>query len=925
MFHRLVDATYFGGPLLPGVDKLNDPVGGGSGTGVATPVDSAAKTGGTYDGVYFVAGGEQANAFNTNRGMQALGENTDELDDLMHRDIAASTRDDVSSGHGGSSTHAIDGSVDNTHVGSPTLGVVPFTQLFSVTDDNDAPIFVNNNKVVVTGIAPDNRGAGDGFDSANPLTLTFNETIPDPQAFRVYYGFRRNLATLPEDAFTFMDIIRATEPGGAASGTSVNDALWSLEVLSNIESRRGGLGQPETDLQGALDNANARLEGLRAFSATVCDGSTSFGADLTTTNADALIDNGVSSTKGGLYLLKDGTYSVPNTGSVWDVPTRMWGVAATNVVTPKIVIDVARASNLVVTTDVWLSGVSLESDSTSARFEISGDFTWISDSKDAHIEAGSLFINTGTGEHVNFRSLNIFPNSSLTGNFGVEVTGTGTGEFYDCGFDDIPSTAAAPFASFYMHDMTADTVSKYVFEGCAFISTISGADACHLLNVRVPVVFRNCRFAALSGSADAWAINLINCTQIVFENCLFEGFEGQGIKNTNSGATFRDCRVEGGTGTALANPQLIAGDGYVAGTIRRPFVIEDCSATFDAGNVCDGANTGKTTAPTLSIFEFGGEGGAVGDGRVRVDGLILEAAGTMVGVHNAASLLMHSGVGTSFDKNKYKNIVFDQGNNLPDGVGTLDSVLGSPVGCLVAAGDSGGGGDMCCIENLSVVNVASPDVAHVRGVLFFSKCIVNGLTLDATTTGTSTYNEAILSTVGSELTDVRMFPTESVGCAASTGYVVLQANSVLSKMRYVHQGGSTGCAILDIRAFSSVYDSFFHVDVNLTDFFIDVNSSFGKIHNSHFHLEGTSSVPMLSVAAVATFHMTDSTMIWNTAGTSIAAINSDLMVVTGNRFLSTNASAPTVGTFLGTGRFPTNFTDENILAGSAPVDNPFLF
>ena len=160
-FHRLVAATYFGAPL--GFDKLNDPVGGGSGTGIATPADAGAKSGGTYDGVYFLAGSDPLTSFNVNRGHRALAENTDFLDDLMRRDIAVTVRDSISSGHGGSATHALDGSTDNVHVGSTTLGVVPLSELFSVTDlAEEAPIFVNGNKVVVTGIAPDNRGVGDG-------------------------------------------------------------------------------------------------------------------------------------------------------------------------------------------------------------------------------------------------------------------------------------------------------------------------------------------------------------------------------------------------------------------------------------------------------------------------------------------------------------------------------------------------------------------------------------------------------------------------------------------------------------------------------------------------------------------------------------------------------------------------------------------
>ena len=151
-YHRLAVPSYFipgGGPLLPGHDLLNDPVAGGSGTGIPSPADTADKVGGTYDGTYFIAEGENANAFDLNRPVYALGLNTDVLDNLFHKDLATPTSSDFTAGGGGAASANLNGSVTNIYVGSI---VYPVGELFVVLDQNEKPIFVNGAKVVVSSI-----------------------------------------------------------------------------------------------------------------------------------------------------------------------------------------------------------------------------------------------------------------------------------------------------------------------------------------------------------------------------------------------------------------------------------------------------------------------------------------------------------------------------------------------------------------------------------------------------------------------------------------------------------------------------------------------------------------------------------------------------------------------------------------------------
>jgi hypothetical protein len=82
-FHRLTDPAYFGG--LPGTHDFINNFGG-----TPSPADGA-KVGGTYAGTYFIAFGEAATTSNSNRANKALAENTDFLDDIVHRDLAVPT------------------------------------------------------------------------------------------------------------------------------------------------------------------------------------------------------------------------------------------------------------------------------------------------------------------------------------------------------------------------------------------------------------------------------------------------------------------------------------------------------------------------------------------------------------------------------------------------------------------------------------------------------------------------------------------------------------------------------------------------------------------------------------------------------------------------------------------------------------------
>lgn len=886
MFHRLADATYFGGPLLAGFDKLNDPTGGGSGTGIATPSDTGAKSGGTYDGVYFVAAGETANSFNVNRGMRALAENTDFLDDLMRRDIAVTVRDSVSAGHGGSSTHDLDGSTDNIYVGSSALGAPPLIELFSVTDPNDeAPIFVSGQKVVVTSISPDNRGVGAGFDNTNPVTLTFNQTIPDAQAFQVYYGIRRNLATLPENVFTFMDILRATESGASAAGVAIDDTNLTAVALSDIDTKSGGAGNPISTSQEAFDNIDTRLTGLRGFVATISDGTNSFGGSFENTSLNGIVNSGASTIDGGIFSIRAGVYDL---SADWDLAAQI--IAASDGATTLRVASGA-AANVDIAPGARVEGVNLDSAAAAYVFEVTGSFIADGRHKENTFGTGCILINHADVESVTeIRGYRTIANTAITTGAvaALEITGKGKVVISDCYFEDVPENAVVKTAVLYIHSILDDSQAFILVENCDFVagSDSAGAEVCYLSGVRSRVIFRNCSFSANDGSADSYAVRLDNCRGVVFENCYMFGHEGQVIRAENSGVVFRDCVMATGTGSALSDPQAVTGYGItLAGDDREPFTIQNCS--LDLGLVSfDASGT-----PTRAVVELGGIGNTrATNGTVLVDGLLIEQSSA--GVHNYTTVLLHGYGGDDGRRNIYKNIVYDADSGVPTGTGTLGSFGGAGTGMLIeVVGDLGS--PKTVVENLSITNVKDPTVSHARGIAFFKNCEIRTFSLEGSSVaGAGVYQEQLLVFESCDVHNIQWFIDHLIRTDDAQG--ICDCDGV--------------CRFFGGRIRLHTYTGFFRVftmePLNLLQgIFVYGESTTGiaaawvfsnpncVISNCTFLSEQTSGNPILDPGDQCTVN--GNIVFWKQGAGTIATFAADSAVL-GNIFGSTNATAPTV-------------------------------
>lgn len=225
-FHRFVDPSYnLGGGVFPGslygveYDRVNV-VSGGQGENGSAFADGP-KVGGPNEGTYWHAFGEDALSVYFNRGLRALSENTDILDDMLHRDIAVPARTALVTSTGQTQV------VLTGEIWLDTNPLTPLTDLFSVVDQNDREIIepATGIPVVVTAISGSGVSAGgtvgSGFSSVAGVTLQFNMPIRQEMAeqWRVYYGERSNLAVLPKDALVKIKVRSAEEVSADVENT----------------------------------------------------------------------------------------------------------------------------------------------------------------------------------------------------------------------------------------------------------------------------------------------------------------------------------------------------------------------------------------------------------------------------------------------------------------------------------------------------------------------------------------------------------------------------------------------------------------------------------------------------------------------------------------------------------------------------------
>jgi hypothetical protein len=223
-FHRLTVPSYFGG-LPSGFDYINNATSG-------TPaIANGVLSYGPNIGSYFVGFGDDGTSGDANRPAQALAQNTDYLDNVLHDDLVQLIRSGDTTVSGSPQTSITLSGAGTIWLGS---GGYALQDLFHIVDSTERDIEVSGTKVVVASIAS-GGSVGGGFASGS-VTLTLNVGIPVGVTWRIYSCQRTNLTSLPIDALTLPFMRNADSVDG-----SVVDLVAQISNPHTLGSSVAGL------------------------------------------------------------------------------------------------------------------------------------------------------------------------------------------------------------------------------------------------------------------------------------------------------------------------------------------------------------------------------------------------------------------------------------------------------------------------------------------------------------------------------------------------------------------------------------------------------------------------------------------------------------------------------------------------------------
>lgn len=236
-FFRYNVPSYVGG-LPVGYSYINNRT-----SGVPSMADGALASG-ANTGSYFLGYGEPARSPAVNRGFAVLAQNTDHLDDILHRDIAVLQREEgTAAGPVNSITLPIGTFVGEAGTPNTVSGILTFIR---ITDDQDNDLSTSTGaRVTVSAIA--GAAPGDGFSEAS-VTATISPAIPDGAHYRVYYATREDAGAVPSDVhvrfrlpagqtpYNTQTVLRALHGNNLAWNAPWTSTIYSL-ALSGINER----------------------------------------------------------------------------------------------------------------------------------------------------------------------------------------------------------------------------------------------------------------------------------------------------------------------------------------------------------------------------------------------------------------------------------------------------------------------------------------------------------------------------------------------------------------------------------------------------------------------------------------------------------------------------------------------------------------
>lgn len=224
-FHRYITPSYFGG--LPVTHDLINVVSGGTGTGDGSAIVTGQKAGPHPNaGTYFVAFGEDGTSGHANRGLAALAENTDFLDDIVHADQSVPAVSATVVPGAPVAAAVIPGDI---FVGSPgeTNDQRTRSGLVAVLDGDGIPLHVLSGVTYVPVLVSKIQDGGGtsvlGTSYFSGPTVEFTPEIPSGQAYRLAYYTRSNLKSQLPNAYTRL-----------ANGIRGNEDLWAFAKTSRL-------------------------------------------------------------------------------------------------------------------------------------------------------------------------------------------------------------------------------------------------------------------------------------------------------------------------------------------------------------------------------------------------------------------------------------------------------------------------------------------------------------------------------------------------------------------------------------------------------------------------------------------------------------------------------------------------------------------
>jgi hypothetical protein len=666
----------------------------------------------------------------------------------LFRPIAIPTHADYTAGGGGDASKSLT-AAGTAWIWTGDSGSILAPDLFLVSDQNDHPLWIGSTLVKVASIS--GAAIGDGF-VAGPVTLTFNVLIPAATTYRIYYAVREDLSTIPTDVWSAKIIRNSAEGAAYQFADSTN---FKSNVLGDITTDTGGIGTV-TNTEQAFERVDSRLTKLRDAVATVTDGISSVGGDFENTIIDTLIDSGLGTLGSGRLAVRPGAYAVTDAATAWNNQTSWESVGPDT----EVVLDVGRTSNLPVLVASFRGPNVLVTNSPLYCFEVQGDFVYEGDAgEEALVFAGALALNPSFAlTRISIRNIVGTQDSTRTNALGgLDITGTGQFYFENMFLEDFGATGSTPNGALYIHNIT-DSNATLTFVNCTvnLRGSVSGVDVLALDTVRCPTKFTNCKFIvddANGDPGDCWALNAIDCAEIIFENCIFQTTKGQGVRCENSGITFKDCYFLSFAGltSPLASPQLLCGEGAVIGGDEGPAMrIINCYATFDATNV---VSTG--VGAVQPIIELGGRNATSYRGTVHVDGLYIRSQATTV--HNYTTVVLHDN-SLNNTNSTYNDITIDMNGAVPGSSGTI-SQFDSLVQLLPGFGGHilevyGESGNRVRARNIKVVGVGLPSGANTpRSVVCLVLADIDGLFVNgaAPPSGSFVYSGPLIQSVQSNL------------------------------------------------------------------------------------------------------------------------------------------------------------------------------